>query len=191
MALTPAQANDWYIISSINQFLVRNVKTQYDAFVPTLTTSKIDISKPLLIMQGKPSDSAVALNPPSIGIEDSNGGSAFIPLSLGSTLGYRCMDIILYCYPAVNAIGGEPSDVAANVLKGYLRSVMQTVSFGIIDYGNPSCNPGNIIYCSDNAYIDKFTPPMNRAKSSPNALERNRFDMNFSICYPVTENLYH
>lgn len=191
-ALTPTQALDTYIIDSFAQYLTRNVKTTYDAIVPGYTTSKLDISKTLKIMQGKPSDSSIALSPPTIGIDTIPGGPAFEPYQIGTLDGWRFMTLALYCYPAVNAVNGEPSDIASNLLKGKLRDVLGgTYSFKILDYSNPSFSwPNGVIYCNENAVIDKFVGPMDRAKSSPNALERNRFDFNVSISYPVGEQSY-
>lgn len=192
MALTPLQANDQYIIDSVAQFLSRNVKTQYDALVATspYNNSTLNISQTLKIMQGKPSDSSIGLAPPSIGIEDLNAGAAYVPMEVGTLTGWRGMNLILYCFPAVNSINGEPSDIAANLLKGFLRSVLSTPTFQIIDYSNASCTPTNIIYTTSNAWIDKFSSPLNRLKSSPNALERNRFDITVSLSYPVAEQRY-
>jgi hypothetical protein len=189
MSFTPDQARDDRILASVAQFLSRTVKAAYDTAVQVYTTPEQDISKPLKIMQGKPSDASLALDPPSIGIEDMNAGRAVDFEEVGSQLGNRYMNLVLYCYPAVNAKDGEPSDRAAGILKGLIRNALATYSFKAVDYGNPACTPTNILYCGETIVIDKAGSPMNRAKSSPNALERNRFDVDLRICYSVMEAL--
>lgn len=189
MALTQLQASDQYIIDSFAAFLDRNIKTAYDAQVAGMTTDTLDISKALKIAQGKPSDRSIALDPPTIGIEDVNAGQGFVPNQIGANTGFRQMNLSLYCFPAINAIGGEPSNVAAALLKSYFRNVLSTVAIKIKDYSNPDYSPSNILYCDDPLWVVKFTPPMNRGKNNPSATERNRFDINVSLQYEVAETL--
>lgn len=189
MPLTQAQARDKYIVNNVAQFLTRNIKAAYDIEVETLTTSSLDISKSLKIMQGKPSDTSIVLNPPVIAIDTVSPGQAVVFDEIGTTMSWRQMAVALYCYPAINAVDGKPNDDAAYLLKAYMRDMLQTYSFKALDYTNPALTASNLVYCSDNIYIARFSAPIDRGKNSPNAAERNRFDVTLHLEYPVTEAL--
>lgn len=188
MALTLLQARDKYLLDSVCNFLVRRIKSAYDAEAALTGGKPDDYSKPLKIMVGHPDDPNVLISTPVIAVdmlESVDPGS----VEVGTSTNWRCTNFVFYCYPSVNA-NGAPSYGAAMLMRAYMRDAFGGVAIQIIDYSNNSYNPVTLTpYCGDVMYIVKKTAPMNRGQSSMLAMERHRFDVHLEVKYAVMEGI--
>lgn len=188
MPLTQKQARDNYIIDSIAKFLDRNIKAKYDTEVGLTAGTSEDISSKLRIRLGNPTDPAIVLNPPVIALSERPAATNDDFYAIGSAIKWRHLNLDLFCFPSIRA-DGYPSDVAAFLLKSYMRDVFSTESIRVLDYSNPTFTAANQVYTGENLYIVHRSNPADHGKKSTNASEVNRFDMTLKVKYAVIESL--
>ena len=189
MPITPAQAQDDYLLRSLQQYFDRTIKAAYDSQVLLTAGSNEDYSTPLRIRIGKPDDDNIVLNVPVIALDPSLTTEPERNAEIGTSMSWRHYTFTFCCFPAIT-VDGQPSLKAASVLKSYMQSATMGEFIKIIDFGNPSCNPFNIIYCSDGFYYVRVSPPKDAAgPEAALAQERHRFDMALTLKVPVMEVL--
>lgn len=189
MGLTQLQARDIYIVDSMAQFLYRRVVTQYQTEADASATKTPDFSAgQLKVIEGSPDDPSVLRAAPviAIGTINSSGKDRF--LELGTSRGWRTMNFVFYCYPALDATN-SPSSVASKLLSTLMRDAFGGETIKIVDYSNVLCTPDNILYCQYNLDLTTVAPPVFRGKTSTIAAEKHRFDMHVGVKYPVVESL--
>ncbi len=187
MPLTQLQARDRYIISSMIQFMGRNIKTAYD-IEAAATSIAVDPAQrfvtPLTLLKGKPDDLSVVRAAPSIAIDAMGSGERDRFYEMGSTNIWRHRSYLLSCFPSLDA-NGAPCDVAHELLRSYVQNAFETEVIKVVDYSNVLCNSGNIIFANDVMYIDHVSDPIDRGQTTALAAEKHRFDAHVTVKYVV------
>src|SRR5580704_17500793 len=119
MPITPAQAEDDYLLRSLQQYFDRTIKAAYDAQVLLTAGASEDYSTPLRIRIGKPDDDNIVLNVPVIAIDPSVSSESERNAELGTSMSGRHYTFTICCYPAITS-DGKPSLKAASVLKSFM-----------------------------------------------------------------------
>jgi hypothetical protein len=191
MPLTQLQARDRYIISSMIQFLGRNLKTAYD-IEAAATSVAIDPAQrfvtPLTLLKGKPDDLSVVRAAPSIAIDAMGSGERDRFYEVGSANLWRHRAYLLSCFPSLDS-NGAPCDVAHELLRSYVQNAFETECISIVDYSNVLCSPTNIIFANDVMYIAAISDPIDRGQTTSLAQEKHRFDVHVTVKYVVTASL--
>jgi hypothetical protein len=190
MPLTIAQADDSYIKGSMALFLDRNVKPAYDAAATaSATASSPQLRYPGLmsILGGKPDDISIVRAAPSIAVSFIASKSAD-QYEVGTNTMCRYRNFVLSCYPGLDSTGA-PCETALNKLRSLMTNAFEAVAIKIVDYGNVSCTPSNILFCKDVMYIHSASGPIERASTLVIAEEKHRFDMHIGVYFAVQSQI--